>query len=88
MKKITIRNEEIVKIEQINYLYISSLKILTYLLKQPNINDKYVNIYLKKSEYYYIYLNLLKNKIFNKYNLNKINNYSFDLNNNYLIYEE
>lgn len=88
MKKITIRNEEIVKIEQINYLYISSLKILTYLLKQPNINDKYVNIYLKKSEYYYIYLNLLKNKIFNKYNLNKSNNYSFDLDNNYLIYEE
>lgn len=88
---INLLEEDSLKIEKITYEYQSSLNILSYLLKENNINEYYLNEYFKKSELYFIELKELENIIFQKYNLlpNILNkNYYFDFLNHILYIEE
>lgn len=71
-------------VEKIFYEYQASLNILSYLMKQQNINEKYLNEYFKKSELYYIELEIIKKQMIKKYynnqEENQNNNYYFDFN--------
>lgn len=89
MSKINIEKNENNSVQRLHYEYQASLNILSYLLKQENINEEYLNQYFKKSEEYHISLNYLIQQIIKKYEqkLNiKIYNYSFDFDNFQLIY--
>lgn len=87
--QIIIQPDDMLLIEKAYYEYNASLNILSYLLKQKEINENYLNQYLKKSEEYYIYFEELKQSIFIKYQINIANfkNYSFDFESNILILE-
>ena len=89
MSKIFIEKKESDDIQKLHYEYHASLNILSYLLKQENINEDYLNQYFKKSEEYNISLNYYISQIIKKYEIKlntKIYNYEFDFDNYRLIY--
>ena len=90
MIKINITIEESQAVEKAFYEYNASLNILSYLLKQDNINENYIEQYTQKSERYFIILEELKQMVSTKYQPNdgKKYDYSFDFENNALNYFE
>ena len=77
------------KVEKAFYEYNSSLNILSYLMKQKEINSDYLNQYFKKSEMYYIELEKLKdlygNQIYKPTDKNPIG-FTFNFINNTIEY--
>ena len=90
MITVNINIEDSQAVEKAFYEYNASLNILSYLLKQDNINENYIEQYTQKSERYFIILEELKQMISAKYQPkdNKKYNYSFDFENNALNYFE
>lgn len=88
--KIKITLEEARLLEKSIYEYQASLDILSYLMKQKQINNTYLNQYLKQSEEFYIYQNELKKEIINHYTVfNDKINYFFNFNDSEIeFYEE
>lgn len=80
MIAVKIDSEDSRLVEKAYYEYQASLNILNFILKQENINQEYVDEYLKKSENYFITLEKYKNFVSNKYmpEGNTVYNYSFD----------
>ena len=92
MVTVNIDIEDSQAVEKAFYEYNASLNILSYLFKQDNINEEYLEQYVQKSEKYFIVLEEIKEIISNKYmpdkDKNKKYNYSFDFNNCAIIYTE
>lgn len=92
MITVNINIEDSQAVEKAFYEYNASLNILSYLFKQNNINEEYLEQYIQKSEKYFIILEETKNIVSNKYmpneDINKKYNYSFDFENHNIIYTE
>lgn len=87
--KIKITLEEARLLEKSIYEYQASLDILSYLMKQKQINNTYLNQYLKQSEEFYIYQNELKKEIINHYTVfNDKINYFFNFNDSEIEFYE
>ena len=86
MIKVNISIEDSQAVEKAFYEYNASLNILSYLFKQQEINEEYLEQYIQKSERYYIILEETKEVVSNKYKPNdgKEYNYIFDFD-NYMI---
>lgn len=80
MITVKIDSEDSRLIEKAFYEYQASLNILSYLLKQENINMKYIEDYTKKTEQYFVILEEYKSIVSSKYmpQDEKEYNYSFD----------
>lgn len=76
------------KVEKAFYEYNATLDILSFILKQENINQNYIKQYTERSEQFFITLEQLKNEISSKYHPNDDNqyNYSFDFINHTINY--
>ena len=80
MITVKIDSEDSRLVEKAFYEYNASLNILSYLLKQENINMKYIEDYTRKSELYFVTLEEYKNIVSSKYHPkdDKEYEYSFD----------
>ena len=90
MTTIEINIEDYEFVEKAFYEYNASLNILSYLFKQNDINEEYLEQYIQKSEKYYIILEEAKVAIANKYKPDNLENfnYSFDFVNHSIIYSK
>lgn len=77
---VKISSEESQAVEKAFYEYNAALNILSYLLKQENVNQQYFDQYTKKSEQYFVTLENLKNIISNKYMPQDGQNYDYSFN--------
>ena len=78
MITIKIEPEDSRLVEKAFYEYNASLNILSYLLKQDNINKEYIKEYTKQSEIYFITLEEYKSAISSKYMPNDNNKYEYN----------
>lgn len=88
-RKIKISEEESNYIERLFFEYNASLNIIAYLMSKEEVKDIHLQRYLDISEIKYTELEIAKKNISKKYKPDDFSenyNYSFDFNNEELIY--